>query len=37
VLENKMIVALADKTAWMVCAVLTMPVNLYECVDPAHS
>ena len=35
--RNKVIVALANKIARMVWAVLTKPGNLYECVDPAHA
>lgn len=35
--KNKVIVALANKIARMVWAVLTRPGNLYERVDPAHA
>jgi transposase len=35
--RNKVIVALANKIARMVWAVLTRPANLYERVDPAHA
>jgi transposase len=35
--RNKVIVALANKMARMVWAVLTKPGNLYERVDPAHA
>jgi len=35
--KNKVIVALANKIARMVWAVLTRPGNLYERADPAHS
>lgn len=35
--RNKVIVALANKIARMVWAVLTKPGNIYERVDPAHA
>lgn len=35
--RNKVIVALANKIARMVWAVLTKPGNLYERVDPVHA